>query len=283
MSYPAHFISNKRLEYAKKMTQKEVDEFYNSLRRMQEKKMELAQLTLEQMAAKLINSYHEVAYELENKYKDECEWYKKATECFDEKKCLCGIPLKEFKNRETGQIFLGCPDYLNNSVKHKSFPNKPYFNIQATFQNWLTKIIYAHNIKGKVHSKALLLFYEQNGLPDLMEKHAGISSRILIDRYTNIKKFSTEFEHQQVEILRAKLPTVIYQFPVKYKHEGEKEKYAFIDILCSNDEKICIYECKTNEYNIDQDQMSLYVQLIRYINNSLKINKHLTIDYLIQN
>lgn len=268
------------LEYARKATKKEVEDFYNFIRKKQDDKIELAQQCLEDYGFKLINEYHEIAYRLDNKFQERKKELAYARECFREQKCECGLKLKPFTNRQTGQQFLGCPDYMNGEITHRAWNHDPSDNFNGIFDNWLGKIINTFGLKGRLHTKYLMKFYEENGLKDLQLEYTGKSSYDLIDRYTNINSKQKAFELRQVEFLRNQWPNVIYQFPVKYKYTGEKEKMCFIDILCSDDETICIYECKTNRYNIDTAQMNLYVDVIKYINSHLKINKILKIDYL---
>lgn len=273
-------MEDKLLEYARKMTKQEVESFYSFIRKTQDDKILLAQKTLEEYGARLINAYHEFAYKADEelgKYKKGIEYARK---CFTEQRCICGLKLKLFTNRYNGQQFLGCPDYLNEEKKHKAYNYEPGEDFAFFFKNWLTNIIKYLDLRGKLHTKYLLAFYEENSLPDLQFEYIGLSSKELINRYTNINSKQKAFELRQVEFLRNQWPNVIYQFPVKYKYVGDKERSCFIDILCSDDETICIYECKTSRYNVDQKQMDLYIDVIKYINNTLKINKKLKIDYI---
>jgi len=271
------------LEYARKMTKAEVDNFYSFIRQKQDEKIKLAQDTLEKYAGQLINEYHLFAYNSGLEMDKYAAHIKIARNCYTNQLCECGLKLKLFTNRYNGQQFLGCPDYLDETKRHKAWNYEPGEDYKDIFKNWLGVIISNLGLKGKLHTKYLLLFYEENGLEDLQYKHIGISSKILIDRYTNINKSAKEFELRQVEFLRNQWPNVIYQFPVKYKYTGDKERCCFIDILCSNDETICIYECKTSKYDINNDQMNLYIDVVKFINESLKINKLLTVDYITEN
>lgn len=276
-------MENKKLEFARKMTKQEVDNFYSFIRKKQDDKVALAREVLEQYAGKLINEYHAFAYKAEEEMDKHKDFISMAQSCYENQTCQCGLKLKLFTNRYNGQQFLGCPDYMDDTKVHKAWNYAPGEDYRYIFKNWLTTIITNLGLRDKLHTKYLLLFYEENGLCDLQYKHIGISSKVLIDRYTNTNKSSKEFELRQVEFLRNQWPNVIYQFPVKYKYFGEKEKFCFIDILCSNDETICIYECKTSKFDINNDQMNLYVNVVKFINDSLKINKTLTIDYITEN
>ncbi len=276
-------MSKKQLEYARKMTKKEVDDFYSFIKKKQDDKIEVAQKSLETHADELIREYHLFAKNIDIQYKGLKASVRKAREHFKNRTCECGLKLKEFTNSYNGQKFWGCPDYRNESVVHKAWNYEPGEDFKPLFKNWLTTIITNVGLRGKLHTKYLMIFYEANNLPDLQLEYVGLDSKELIDRYTNINKGSKAFELRQVEFLRNQWPNVIYQFPVKYKYVGEKEACCFIDILCSNDDTICIYECKTSQYNIDNEQMTKYVDCIKYINDSLKINKKLTIDYITEN
>jgi hypothetical protein len=276
-------MASKVLEYARKMTKQEVDSFYGFIRGKQDEKILAAQQALEKHAGALINEYHTFEYESNIQMEQYREFLKMAHECFINQQCQCGLKLKLFTNRYNGQQFWGCPDYLNESTTHRAWNYDPREDFSHIYRDWLTNIIKKLNLRGILHTKYLLIFYEENGLKDLQFENTGKSSKELINRYTNINSNSKEFELRQVEFLRNQWPNVIYQFPVKYKYVGEKEKCCFIDILCSNDETICIYECKTSQYNIDNNQMNLYIDVIKYINNALKINKRLTIDYITEN
>jgi len=270
------------LEYAKKMSKEETDKFYSFLNSKHEEKINTAQSTIENNPDKLIKAYHDFHFKSKLQMAKVKQEVDRANECFKKGLCECGNILKSFTNRYNGQTFMGCPDYLDETKTHRAWNYLKELDYTPIFKNWLSTIINSLDLKGKIHTKFLLMFFEANGLEDLQLKYCGLDSKILINRFTTVKKTSSEFELRQVEILRNHWPVVLYQFPIKYKYNGEKEKSCFIDILCSNDDEIKIYECKTDMYNVNEDQMRLYVDCIKYINTHLKINKKLTVDYLIE-
>lgn len=276
-------MDRKKLEYARKMTKEEVENFYSFIRKKQDDKIALAEKCLTEHGTELIKEYHRFLRDIDLEYKGVRAYIMKARECFQNRTCECGLKLKEFTNSYNGQKFWGCPDYKNEEKQHKAWNYEPGENYRPIFVNWLSKIIDRRGLKGQLHTKYLMAFYEANNLPDIQKQYIGIDSKDLINRFTNINKGSKAFELRQVEFLRNQWPTVIYQFPVKYKYEGEKEACCFIDILCSDDETICIYECKTSKYDVNDNQMRKYIDCINYINQSLKINKKLTIDYITEN
>ena len=149
--------------------------------------------------------------------------------------------------------------------------------------NYLVDIIRSNGFKGKLHAKALLNFYLENGMQDLLEKHTNKKSITQLELFKKVGKISNEYEKNCVSELKVIYPSVIHQFPIKYQLKGKKDKFCFIDILCSNDTDVVIHECKTSDGDQNPEQIELYEALISFIINEKKINKRLSTKYLIQN
>src|SRR5882762_9974242 len=114
-------MSDRILEYANKMTKAETDSFYNYIRKKQGDKIELAKKSIVENSEKLINEYIVLANESHEKYTKLRDYILFAKQCFKEQKCECGLPLKEFTNRQTGGKFFGCPDYKDEIKRHKAW------------------------------------------------------------------------------------------------------------------------------------------------------------------
>jgi len=273
-------VKDIEIEYACKMSKKEVDDFHNFLKLKQQQKIETAMVEINKNKETLIKLYQEAETKLSLNLDISKDRYSRALTAYHKKRCLCGSETRIFTNR-FNENFNGCVNFSNDKVEHRIYNFLPQDYFLDVFKNWLPNIIRSANLKGKIHAKALLQFYLDNGLSDLQDKHISVSSYEVINRLTDINKSSKEFELRQVDFLRNEWPVVLYQFPIKYRlKEEKKDKYCFIDILCSNDEYVCIYECKTNRHDIYVGQTMLYKKCIEYINKNLNINKTIKIDYL---
>lgn len=266
--------------YARKATDKEVYDFRAFLyqKSLEEKETDLRSIS--ENKDLLIKCYHDK----ENEYLDD----DLSKRCLEQEAkymkfnqlCLCGSKLKIINNS-----FWGCPNYLKGKrEEHKNYMSWSDISFRSkVLDNYLVDIIRNNNLKGKLHAKSLLTFYLEQGLPDLKDKHTIKDSITSLDTFKRVGKIAKEFEERCVLMLQELYPSVLPQFPIKYKLVGEKDKFCFIDILCSNDTDVIIYECKTNEWNENSEQIKLYEELVSFIIKDKKINKKLSTKYLIQN
>ena len=98
------------------------------------------------------------------------------------------------------------------------------------------------------------------------------------------RKKATKFELSQVEILKSKFKKVNHQLGIRYKFNGnQKEKFAFPDIITSNENSVFIYECKTNKSDIDIYQKELYIALVEKMLSEAGVNKNVVFEFLFEN
>lgn len=194
--------------------------------------------------------------------------------------CICGSKLRW----NDAYRFWGCVDYKNDRVDHKNFKGKDVFVWeQPVLKHYITDIIRELGLKGKVNAKQLLEFYIKEGRVDLLEKYNLGSSWNQIDRYQNIKRIADDFEKRTESHLKTIFSIVQPQFKVIYKYEGEKEKHCILDFLCSDNNGVFIYECKTSNWDKNDSQKQLYMDVIQKIIDTLKIDKQLYFRYAVQN
>lgn len=269
-----------KLEFARKMTTAEWQSVVSYRNSQYDKKKDTAKQILEDNFKILIDEYND----LEKRYllisSNTRAEYHKADKIKASKKCICGADIKwNIKHH-----FWGCVDYKNEAVSHKNFEGKDVFIWEEPIlKNYLTAIIYKYGLKGKLTSKSLFQFYTDNNLPDLQEKYTDGSSVDLINRYQNVKAIATDFENKTEKFLRDIYPVVNSQFKVMYKYEGDIQRHCILDFLCSNNEEVVIYECKTNKWDKDELQKSLYIDVISKMIATLSIKKSLKFQFVFQN
>lgn len=269
-----------KLEYARRMTESEWLKIVSYRNKKYDTKKDSEQLILKQNLTSLLEQYHhtEKTYLLvSSETKKE---YHKAELIQQSKKCICGCELQFIDSFG----FWGCKNYKDTSIAHKNYEGKEIFIWEKPIlKQYLTDIIATIGLKGKLSSKQLLAFYNENDLPDLQEKYKQGSSSDLINRYQNVKRIATDFENKTETYLRGIFAVVQPQFKVIYKYEGEKESHCILDFLCSDNTAVFIYECKTSRYDCDEKQRALYLDVIQKIIDTLKIDKDLYFRYSIQN
>ena len=258
-------MKNNQIEYARCMTKLECDQFFRSLIEKSNSKINSYKAILEKNKDRLIEAYNKYALIMsENSIKVEKQFHEDY-KAFVNKTCVCGSNVKYID----GFNFYGCVNYKTEG-RHKNFvesENIPYKHRVEPSTSYVTNILYDLDLKKVLNAKSLFNFYTELGFMDLSLKYNQIPYSKKIDTYTNVKQVANEFEKKSIENLKLTYPTVIPQFGILYKFIGDIEKKCFLDALCSNDNEVHIYECKTNEWCIDEDQKNLYINLLQHIEN----------------
>lgn len=267
------------IEYAKVLTKQEQADYFESILKNTSRKDIEKENILKQYKSKLIDEYNVILSNIDKNYYLQDNLYYRKVNARDTNTCICGGKVV-IKSGCYGE-FQSCEHYRDQSIQHWIY--KGYeINQPQRFLNkdYLTDIIKKLGLKGKLNAKKLLEFYEQNDLICLREYCGYGNSRQHIDTLTATKKKTNAFEGEMFNELEAKYPICISQLGIKYREKGGfKMRYCFIDILCSNDNEVVIYECKTHGMYKDGEQKEKYLSLINFIENK---GRKVRFEYLIE-
>lgn len=254
------------IEYARQATKEEVDNFFSYLKSKKDKKSMSCENVLSDNFDLLIRKYKEYESAIFAENEEIERIYKLELKSINDDKCTCGSDLRYISSHG----FYGCVNYRSKGY-HKNFKNKdgslrvPYKRSPDKAKSYLSDIISELGLKQKLKAKALHQFYTNQGLDDLKLKYLGEPYDILINRYAEVKKTAKDFENYCYTRLLPLYTNVIKEFPIRYKLFGESDNICSIDILCSNEKEVDIYECKTTKSDINPDQNNLYLSLIKFI------------------
>lgn len=273
-----------KIEYAKKMTDEEVKSFFNRINNKQVELQISSDFITSNYGSMLIDAYNKKEAEIKAQQTVNLAEYREDMFSFENDCCTCGGQLIWIPDYE----FYGCNNYHNKHLRHRNFLKqkqsseyyRPLYRYPDITKKYLLEILQENNLRGKLNQKRLLQFYCQQGLQDLRWVYGNKSAFDIIDNFKNANEVAKKFEKECFERLSPKYEKSFFQFPIKYKLKGEKEKYCFIDILCSNSKEVVIYECKTNEWDIREEQDRLYLSLIKYMNKDKRI---IRLEHLIMN
>lgn len=267
------------IEYAKVMTSEESKRFFDSIKNRSIQENINKDKILLQHKERLIDEYSIASSNIEKKYYLEMIDHEAKLLAKKNNKCICGGEVV-VKNGQFGQ-FKSCKNYFDKSKDH--WVGKVYDLYEPKHRvdtNYLTNIIRKIGLRGKLTAKKLLEFYESNDMKCLREVYGYGNSRNHIDTLTDTRKKASEFEGKMTSELSKKYPVCIPQLGITYRLKGDtKIKRCFLDILCSNDKEVIIYECKTHKMYEDDEQKNLYLSLINFIENK---GRKVSFKYLIE-
>ena len=212
----------------------------------------------------------------------------KKIDLWNKKECVCGKPMRFVD----GYGFWGCTDYMNKEKEHSNFNSSTADNLSNQFdyclkvrvnKDWATEIIRENNFRGKIKAKQLILFYKSIGLEDLRVKYGYKSTIESISSYVNANEESKKEENEITDFMANIFGIINSQLALKYKIQGEKEKTCIIDLIVSDDEDVFLIEVKRNTMNVDDNQLSLYYELIRKIMDVSNDKRELTPLFIISN
>lgn len=267
------------IEYAKVLTKQENKDYFRNIIKSTSFKDTEKEEVIKMHESELINQYNIILSNIDKDYYLQDVLYNRKIKAMDTDTCICGgnVVVK------TGCYgdFLSCESYNNQSIPHWIYKgyeiNSPQRRIH---KDYLTGIIKKVGLKGKLNAKKLLEFYESKGLVCLREYCGYGNARKHIDTLTGTKKKTNSFEVRMLEDLQLKYPVCIPQLGIKYREKGSyKMRHCFIDILCSNDKEVVIYECKTHSMYKDNEQKDKYLSLIKFIENK---GRKVRFEYLIE-
>lgn len=258
-----------KIEYAKPLTKEEKDRFFGRLKYFHDNLKESCGQVISSMAEVLIEKYRETDAIISIEYDDIKNKYDLDLRTIGTDKCACGSGLKYLRNYG----FYGCVNYAFKGY-HKNYKNEdgtyrsPHKRVPSQAKSYLSDIIKSLGLNGKLNAKSLHAFYTCSGLEDLKLKYSGEPYDKLINQYSEVKKIAKEFEEDCYQRVLPLYTNVLKEFGIKYKLQGEEERYCFLDLLCSNEKVLHIFECKTTKLDIDQNQNELYLSLINFMDKS---------------
>lgn len=254
-------------EYVKMLTKTEIASFVNGL--VEKQKKDNNTTLLKEKSKQLKKEY--ILYEAEkiNNYKEELEKLELEKGRWETKTCLCGKRLRFINGFE----FWGCPDYKNQSKKHTTF-NK---NQEEIFKdrlkgikvripsNWCSDIIKRLDLKGEIKAKQTIEFFLSEGFEDLRKKYGYKNTFKSISGFITANKESKKEEAQIRDFLKGFFSKVSYQIYIRYKIKGDQERFCILDLIASDAEKVYLIEVKRHNMYIEEDQLSLYYDLLLFL------------------
>lgn len=276
-------------DFVRHASKSEVDKFFSDL-----DKDRIAKYS---KSLDILNRYRNSIFEefenINNNYqKNSAEYPVKKQEFFDmvknlnqNQKCICGSKLRHIDGLYGA--FWGCENYKNDNVKHLNYMDNanPYPPIQPpSVIGWPASIRSRLNLPRSLPTACIYHYLLNNGYEDLSEKYHGRSELNNIYKLVDTRKSATRYELEMFELLKKKLPKISHQFALRYKIQGNKaEKFAFLDLVGSDDSNVYVFECKTNSYDIDPYQRDLYIDLVTFLLKDKNINKPVKFEFLIEN
>lgn len=277
----------KQLEYVRIMSDEEVMKNNLYHRNLQESKERASKNLLENNKDLLVNAYHEYESNAIRYKEDQLQILNDEVKLWNDKICICGKPMRFVSSHG----FWGCPDYKNDKKEHITFRfnHDDYLHNQKerleveVCKDWATSIIRNNGLREKIKAKQLLLFYKNEGLEDLREKYGNDNTIKSISSYVYAKEKSDKEEQEIKEFFEKHFNTVVSQMNVKYKLKGEKEKLCKIDLLISDEQDVFLIEVKRNTMSVDDEQLSLYYNLIKRIMDDVNDTRTLTPLFIVSN
>lgn len=260
------------IEYAKIMEQIELKEFFDSIKEMSESKKTIADEYFYDNQDLFIEAYHKYEEIQIKEYQKQKDEIKELYECWLKKVCFgCSSKLKLIDS-DYGK-FWGCTNFRDKSKEHKTF-NLNYEEIHNSRKkgvkvrinaHWATDILKITNSRSKIKASQLLRLYEEIGIDDLRVKYGYKETIKSISGYVTAKRNSFKEESEITENLSKQFPKHKSQLGIRYKLKSEIERVAIIDFILSDDKDVYVIEIKRSVYDIKQEQLKLYFELMDYI------------------
>lgn len=211
----------------------------------------------------LLAGFHEYHEQVLTAYKEEYTAFMLRKKAFDTKRCqYCGSPLRWVE----GFSFWGCSNYRTEG-EHSSFNYDPSDRPQPKVRvnaDWVSSIIKAKTLSGKVTAKKVLEFFLSEGLPDLRTEYDY--KKATMDKINNLIKTNQRSKKQEAEalqLLRGLFSKVVPQQCITYQLDDGFESFCIPDFICGNEEQVVVVDAKL-DYP-DDAKMDLYVALIKHI------------------
>lgn len=274
-------------EYVKIMTKKEISEHISSLSLYYKQKNQNSFQYLESIKADIFNQYHIIYQSVLYNYIAQIKNYDDKVAAWENKICLgCKSKLRYVEDYS----FWGCPNYLDKSIIHSTFNKNHLFlfdknNIKHRVNaHWATDIKKNLNISKNISATNILDFLEFYGFEDLRVRFDYKPTKESIAGFINGNIESKKEEKEIFEKLSSfNFDKVQKQYYLKYKLIDDKERIAILDLLISDENKVYIIEVKRGLYDIKEEQLKLYENLIRFIQNTKNDKRKLISLFCISN
>lgn len=278
----------KQIEYAKVMSNEEKKSLIHFFKSKDEKQNSKCEKLMIDNKDLLINAYMDYNMKVISERDMRLREVNKKINLWNKKECVCGKPMRFVD----GYGFWGCTDYMNKEKEHSNFNSSTADNLSNQFdyclkvrvnKDWATEIIRDNNFRDKIKAKQLILFYDSIGLEDLRSKYGYKSTIESISSYVNANEESKKEERKVTDFMANIFGIINSQLALKYKIQGEKEKTCIIDLITSDDEDVFLIEIKRNTTNVDDEQLSLYNDIIKCVMNTTGDTRELTPLFIISN
>lgn len=274
-------------EYVQIMNKKEISEHISSLSLFYKQKNQSSFLYLESIKADIFNQYEIIYQSVLDNYIAQIKNYDDKVAAWENKICLgCKSKLRYVEDYS----FWGCPNYLDKSIIHSTFNKNHLFlfdknNIKHRVNaHWVTDIKKNLNISKNISATNILDFLEFYGFEDLRMRFDYKPTKESIAGFVNGNIESKKEEKEIFEKLSSlNFDKVQKQYYLKYKLIDDKERIAILDILISDEDKVYIIEIKRGLYDIKEEQLKLYKNLIRFIQNTKNDKRKLISLFCISN
>lgn len=278
------------IEYAKIMEQIELKEFFDSIKKLSESKKTIADEYLYENQDSFIKAYYEYEEIQIKEYQKQKNEINELYDCWLKKVCFgCSSTLKLIDS-DYGK-FWGCTNFRDKSKEHKNF-SLNYEEIHKSRKkgvkvrinaHWATDILKITNSRNKIKASQLLRFYEEIGIDDLRVKYGYKETIKSISGYVTAKRNSFKEELEITEKLSEHFPKHKSQLGIRYKLKSEIERVAIIDFILSDDKDVYVIEIKRSVYDIKQEQLKLYFELMDYIMNDVNDERNCRALFIVYN
>ncbi len=271
-----HISKTIMIEFAKIMKPKELKEFYDSIKKLNESKKTRADSYFYEKKDFFIKEYYDYETLQIETYHNQKRELLRLKDCWDKKICFgCGSRLRLI-NSDYGS-FWGCSNYRDKLLNHKTFQlhyedeyKTKYSNLRVKINaHWATDIIRKTKSQKTLKASQLINLYEEIGLEDLRKKYGYKNTMQSISGYVTARKKSFKEEVEITSTLSKFFPKSNIQLGIKYKMEGANERVAIIDFILSDKNIVYIIEIKRSVSDIKSKQLKLYFDLMIHIMNQV--------------
>ncbi|PPK83804.1 hypothetical protein CLV84_4324 [Neolewinella xylanilytica] len=246
---------------------------------------------LELLKSQILDAYHSIENDAIKIFHEDKIKLRGRLKLINEQICdKCGAKIE----RTTGPYgdYLICPNYhygeghskLSYSYINDEYIQRLHNNCHVRIRsNWLFQIRQIVDVPESAKASHLLQYLLVNGYEDLRLKYGYRETNKTIGGFVLASSNANETELKTCDILESHFDTVIHQLGIKYKlNEGSKMEYRFIDILASNEQAVYIIEVKRDAMFFDDNQISLYYNLVKHAMAERHDNRRLYPVFVVQ-